>query len=908
MDPGIKRTVSNTTTDPDTYRSQTRPLYDYVNALLVHYASFHAPQDAQLFIVGTGLARASGSWDWARELPHTRTAEGNSRLCFAGETVQSYERKAIPRLPEFWRELRKTLQTRAQRLTETGNAEGIDVTLPLMLVVVDLLHLPADEQGAAYLREMSLVAEMIMQQGRELGAAILFLTDGPDQIPSACEAVLELERLDKVQEGHHERLRLAFRYAEVDVNTPRYVGEADLLPQEDALLVARTLADYELRLRAGGALPNALDLLELNRCVDIETLRFPQRWADSRTPQRAEWLRVPIGIGADGIKELIFDQNKSGVHGMIAGTTGSGKSELLLTLIVGLAINYDPSIINFLLVDFKGGTAFDEFRELPHCVDVITNLEGNAVDRLFASIKAELDRRTSLLSRSGSKHVVDYRSKNLHETFEPFPHLFVIIDEFAEMVQGENAALYKAQLESIARLGRAIGVSLILATQKPEGVVSDQMRANMKWKICLRVESPGDSRELLRTTEAAYLPPGTPGRGYFQIGNEVPELVQTAYASAPYRASRRVLSSAAEAAGGPPIVIWEEDEIRQDAGEEAVQEQELSKAIVSRMHEYAEENRAAVAPQRKRWPDPLPRFLPLDMPISTEYLPEEDLQTLKQYSRSKGQLSLPLNEGVAHWMAPNNAMTWEPDLWHQRQKVLQATVGLMDQPGAALQRLVKVDLMADGHLIVFGASGWGKTTFLRTLITSFAATHAPQEFQVYILDFAGRALDLLGSLPHVGAVISAEEDDRYRRLLIILRNTIEERKKLVLEAADNLVVFNQQARTPEARLPAILVVIDNFAEIKENYEDSLPTLVTLMREGRNLGLFFAATAPTTGAVGGKLFNLFSNRMVLTLTDAADYSAVVGRGGTAFNEIEGRGLIAVRREVSQVPLEFRWRCP
>src|SRR5262245_2463798 len=216
---------------------------------------------------------------------------------------------------------------------------------------------------------------------------------------------------------------------------------------------------------------------------------------------------------------------------MVAGGTGAGKSELLMTLIVGLALNYDPSVLNFVLVDYKGGGAFKPFERLPHCVDTITNLNITGVKRMFTAINAEMRRRQALNAETGTKDIVEYRQKGLHKTHQPYPHLFIIIDEYAEMISTNPE--FGQELDSITRVGRAQGVNLLLASQRPTGV-SDQMRANIKLRICLRVEGTDTSREMLRRPDAAYLPNGMPGRGYLQVGNEQVELIQVAYTGETY--------------------------------------------------------------------------------------------------------------------------------------------------------------------------------------------------------------------------------------------------------------------------------------------------------------------------------------------------------------------------------------
>ncbi|MCB0125057.1 MAG: hypothetical protein KDE58_22530, partial [Caldilineaceae bacterium] len=268
-----------------------------------------------------------------------------------------------------------------------------------------------------------------------------------------------------------------------------------------------------------------------------------KQWLASRTADAADWLRVTLGvISGDRPREMYFQAKDDGVHGLIAGGTGSGKSELLMTMIVGLALRYDPSILNFVLVDYKGGGAFQPFytdaeHRLPHCVDLVTNLNKSAVRRMFTAISAEMERRQRLNTETQTKDIVEYREKGYHIRMpdgspgKPYPHLFIIIDEYAEMIS--DSPEFKAELDSITRLGRAQGINLLLAAQRPTGV-TDQMRENIKYRICLRVEGVDTSREMLRRSDAAFLPSGMPGRGYLQIGNEAVELIQVAYTGETY--------------------------------------------------------------------------------------------------------------------------------------------------------------------------------------------------------------------------------------------------------------------------------------------------------------------------------------------------------------------------------------
>ncbi len=825
-------------------------IYDFIRSIMAHYTAFHAPTDARLFVVGPPEARQQ--WDWARWLPHcnsSRNQQGaGDQLCFDVESQR-----------HFWDDLQNELERRQLRLQDKDRTA--DPTLPHLLVIVDGMAMHEQASPLSQVQAEAAVS-ILLQQGTTLGASIIFVVPERGLVPSDCTAVIEIDQLNGT---------VAFRYAEIGVNTPRYVGHADALEATRAdQEFARRLAPLAVRTTYGGDLARSVNLLEMNEVETVEQIPILDRWRNSRRPENTQWLVGPIGLmPGNKLRSLVFSADGDGVHGMIAGTTGSGKSELLLTLIVGMALIYDPSVLNFVLVDYKGGTAFDPFINLPHVVDIVTNLQGTAGVRTFTALRSELNRRSKLLADTNSKHIVHYRQKGLHDTREPFPFLFVIVDEFAEMVK-ENPD-FKAQLDSITRLGRALGVTLITATQRPAGAVTDQMRANMKFRICLRVETMEDSRELLRRSDAAFLPPNIPGRAYIQVGNENVELMQVAWASAPY--------SGPQVDTTPPVIWLNRQKAEKGGKSGPLQEAPAtSDVLVDLMYRHSQNNEDVVK-QKKPWPDPLPPYLPLD----AQYIPgDEERNPL-----------LPLNPAVGEWMRGEGE--WKGIDWHE--EAMRANVGLIDNPIRAEQLLLRVDLTR-GHLVVFGASGWGKTTFLRTLITSLAATHSPDELNMYFFDFGGRGLDVLEALPHRGASIQPSEEERIQRLLRRLEGTLEERKALFSQArADSLLTYN--ANHPENIQPAILFVIDNFAEFKENYENLMDKMISIAREGRAYGVHLVATGEQSNSLPGKLFGLFTERIALKLADKAEYTNVVGRGVPGVDDIEGRGFIQVERSALEL---------
>jgi DNA segregation ATPase FtsK/SpoIIIE, S-DNA-T family len=883
--------------------------YEFTRSLLAHYTVFHAPMDAKLYL----LATRKKEWAWVARLPHSQADEQNQYCCFVEEYAEEqdknvFEDEKAGGVEHFLEGLRKVLAQRKIRLQDKEEGEGkADPRLPFLLVVVDLMDVVDSTKSPLTDLEADAAISILLEEGTKLGAAVIFLVPERSKVPSGCRSVVEIEQTTPASNSRSQQfLKLHFRYAEVGVNSYRYVGEADHIGQRDHMLaLANELAGMEVRQGYGANLTTAVPFLEL---MGYETLpellqQSWQWWQESTQSKKANWLRAKIArMSGNKDRTLVFSAKRDGVHGMVAGSTGSGKSELLISLISAMAVTYDPSVVNFVLVDYKGGGAFKGFEELPHCVDIITNLEGDGVTRMFTAINAELQRRQLLNVETNTKNIVDYREKGLHLSRQPYPFLFIIIDEFAEMIA--DRAEYKAELETITRVGRAQGVSLILAAQRPSGV-TDQMRSNIKFRICLRVETPGESREMLRRADASYLP-SIPGRGYLQVGNDEIELVQVAYTGDKY----------ANPNHAPPApVLWPERDQGYNADQDA-EALELYRVIVAELARRARTH--GLPKQQAPWPDFLPTYLSLSQPLISQdpliatvtaanYLTDIDAITLGQ----PADQTLTLNPAVNLWLNGSNGWIRPLD-WQQH--ALRPVIGLVDNPYAARQMPLVVDLRR-GHVAAFGSSGGGKTSFIRTLAASLAATHAPDQVHLYILDLGGRNLNVLTALPHVGSVISPDEEgyvERVEQLLRVLDETVEDRKAILstVDAAD-IYQYNYNALTPEKALPAIVVAIDNFTEFREtfgqsadNTETTMDRFVALARQSRAYGIHFVVTASQLNVLPNQVFSLFTERMTFKLADPAEYRAIVGGQVSDIGDIPGRGYVKTER----MPLAFQLALP
>jgi len=881
---------------------ERQAVYETARALLTHFTVFHSPLDAKVL----GVAQKEQEWGWATQLPHSQGGEQENQWCFldaAPDEEEAALREDEEETPymRFLEDIRRTLAQRKLKLEERDDSNqsavaNKGVTLPFLLLTVDLLDAAYSADSPLKEIESDAAMSILLDAGGVLGAAAIFLVPDRSKAPSQCTAVIEVERVSLASNRKPEKgsRSLSFRYAEVGVNSVRYLGTADVVERPEKMLdLAQKLATCHIRRSFGAEIATGIGFLPLMGFGSIQELQVGawQKWQESITPQQANWLRTKIGLlSGNKPRTLVFSAKRDGVHGMVAGSTGSGKSELLISLLMGLAVQYDPSVVNFVLVDYKGGSAFEAFRELPHCVDVVTNLHADGVTRMFTAINSELQRRQKLNINTDTKDIVEYRQKGMHVAWpdgrpgEPYPYLFIVVDEFAEMIADRSE--FRTELESITRVGRAQGVHLLLAAQRPTGV-TDQMRSNIKYRICLRVETPGESRELLRRPDAAFLPGGLPGRGFLQVGNDEVEMIQVAYAGGAYY--------------DPAQVIWP-DRKQGEALFSYRETPELYRVLIRALAKVARENDRPQ--QRAPWPDFLPRQITL-----TEVLVSDDDKTpsitspeyLHRVDRILHGLQpehvITLNPSVNKWLNGEEGWIEQPD-WEQY--ALRPVVGLVDNPYAAEQLPLVLDLPV-GHAVLVGGSGWGKTTFLRTLAVSLTATYSPDFVHLYILDLGGRNLGVLAELPHVGAVINPDEEGYEERVAQLFRDVDEivNRRKDTLSSAGVPSIYEYNRLHPIDPQPALVVLIDNFGEFRDTFdtgndqiEDTFDQFTDLARRARPYGVHFVATANTAAVFPQQIFNLFSERLVLRLSDPTEYRAIVPGAPNDLAAIAGRGYVRV----------------
>jgi DNA segregation ATPase FtsK/SpoIIIE, S-DNA-T family len=755
--------------------------------LALQAAALHSPRD--LVLCAAVSRDRLPDWDWLKWLPHTRSSGSPLDTHLAAD--QAGTRALLGELLALLEE---------RKSEEARFASGRTRHLPQVLLVLDEGTSPERSQIGP-----------ILAEGGAYGICTVWLGSDVRALPGECRAVIELD-------PDISSLRLT------DTRSGEVVDDvsADELSRRLARDTALALAPIVDASGTDGRsrLPREVSLLELLAMDEVSVPGVAERWRSHRGERSAA-----LGVGAEGT--FVVDLVRDGPHSLIGGTTGSGKSELLQTLVTSLAMTTPPDRLNFLLVDYKGGAAFKECVALPHTVGFVTDLDAHLTQRARISLDAELKRREGILREAGAKDLAEMERRD--PAAAP-PSLVIVVDEFATLAN--EIPEFVEGVVDVAQRGRTLGLHLVLATQRPRGAVTDSIRANTNLRIAMRMADAAESQDVIGAPDAARIPRSLPGRAFALTGHGELNELQAAY----------VGGSTSQAQSGPTVRVDDLrfGDVRTDDGAGTPSEQRTDlHRIVQAAADAAAELR--IPPQPSPWLPPLPAVVTL----------------------------AGLEEGVTG-----------PGV---------AAVGLVDEPALQRQRVLAFDPEREGSLLVYGTSGSGKTTLLRTLAVSLAQRLTPDELHVYGLDFATRGLDPLQALPHCGAVIAGEDEERVARLFALVNRTIAERKNLLARG--------------ETGWPRLLVLLDGYAAFvaahdRVNAGELVELLARLVSDGRALGVHFAIAAERRGAVRPALTSVIQTRVVLRMADDDEYAALgleprtfrgvtlpPGRGFAGGNEVQ-----------------------
>ena len=816
---------ANLSHGPVGYIGPRNLVLEQLQLLVMQLATFHSYHDVQFITILPEEEKEQ--WSWMRWLPHAKLQELNVRGFVYNQRTRD----------QVLNSLNQILKLRRSQKEEASHKEST-LFHPHYVVLVTDEKLILDH----------IIMEFFTEDPTELGCSLIFVEDVMSSLSENIQTVINIK----------------------DRNTGQLVMEEGVLKETDFRLdhfpvdydkerIARTLAPLNHLQNLKSSIPDSVTFMEMYGAETFEDLQVSSRWKKN-APYKS--LAVPIGLrGQDDLVQLNLHEKAHGPHGLIAGTTGSGKSETIQSYILSLAVNFHPHDVAFLLIDYKGGGMANLFKNLPHLLGTITNLDGVQSMRALASINAEIHRRERLFGEFEVNHINQYQKKFKNgEATEPLPHLFIISDEFAELKVNQPDFIKK--LVSIARVGRSLGVHLILATQKPSGVVDDQIWSNSRFKIALKVADRSDSNEMLHTPDAAEIT--QTGRAYLQVGNnEVYELFQSAWSGADYQPEKDDMGIEDHTIYlinelGQYEILNEDLSGLEDADEIKEVPTELD-AIVHNIHLLCEEQEIPPVPQ--------PWLPPLKERIALEEL--EEVQP---------------------------AIAWA------QEKSLSILLGMADIPQAQKQEAVSINLAKDGHVLLYGSPGTGKTTFLQSAGMDLARKFSPKDLTMYLMDFGTNGLAPLSKLPQVADIMPLDQTEKISKFVRIMEKELNRRKKLLADYGVGTLELYRQASGQEE--PAIVILLDSYEAFKEEaYEAELfKLLVRISREGLSIGVHLLMTAGRQSNLRAQLYSNFKHQLSLPQNEASEVRTIVGSTSLAMTmeDIKGRALMK-REEVDVIQL-------
>ncbi|GAA2373639.1 type VII secretion protein EccCb [Dactylosporangium salmoneum] len=823
-----------------------RPAADgVVRALLCQVAVLHAPED-----VAIAVEASVGDWGSAKWLPHTIEPDAPSEagvvpLVAAGpEDLADY----------LERELERRQEQAAARRGQIGFDRG-SAPVQRRLIVLFTGFDPVSEWGRS-----ALLRALLEAAGPQLGITLIFLAEREVDEPSRVDLRIQLTDTNELEVTGTPALVAATAQSVVP----------DVVSPATAELIARRLAPLRLSDERDQVLSRIVSLTEMLLGGDPATADITGRWANA-TGERL--LRVPIGSDGDG-EPVVLDikesaQGGSGPHGLIVGATGSGKSELLRTLVTGLAVTHSPETISFVLVDFKGGAAFAPLTDLPHVAGLITNLSDDVamIDRVQAALQGEQQRRQQLLRQAGNLDSIrEYQQRQAAgrpgpdgRPLEPLPYLVIIVDEFGELLSGRPE--FTDLFVQIGRVGRSLGMHLLLATQRLEEGRLRGLDSHLSYRICLRTFSAQESRTVIGTPDAYRLPP-VPGSAYLKVDESVYQRFRVAHVSGPYlsaqqRAQERAVRSAIVPFGireRPAAEATPAPDRAPAAAEHRPGPTELG-VVVDRLKQVGR-------PAHQVWLPPLPAAIAMDNLIGAPGL-------------------LPgRGYGARIWAQPGT---------------LKVPIGVIDLPLQQEQQPLVMDFGGPhGHLAVVGAPQTGRSTALRTIMLAGMLTLTPEEAQFYAIDFGGGTLHQYQSAPHVGSVAGRGDQQLVRRTLAEIRGLIVAREKLFRKlSVDSIADF--RARRAAGRLPDglrtadVFLLIDNWGAVRSELEDAEPLVADIAARGLGVGVHLVLSASRWLEIRPALRDSIGTRVELRLNDPAESEVNRRLAARIATAVPGRGI-------------------
>ena len=774
--------------------------HHFIDNVLFQLLSFYSYDDLKVVVFTNDQNKKY--WDYVKYLNHNMTNDNSFRF-FA-----SNEENALLVVDLLKREINSRL--------EAAKDKEKMLFKPYYLVIVDDIDIVKKTK----------IIELITESRNNIGFSLIILEKKLSKLPSLCNNFINLADTSSgvLRNSYEKQEQLLF--------------QDEINPNINMMEFAKILANIPIEISTTndsfGELPNMITFLEMEKVGKVEQLNVMNRWD---TNDATSNLKAEVGVGSDG-NTLYLDLHEKahGPHGLIAGMTGSGKSEFIITWILSLAINFSPEDVAFILIDYKGGGLAFAFEnqttgaKLPHLAGTITNLDKAEINRTLVSIDSEVKRRQKIFNEArdklGESTIDIYKYQAFYhdgKIDEPLPHLFIVCDEFAELKDQQPD--FMDNLISVARIGRSLGVHLILATQKPSGVVNDQIWSNTKFRVCLKVQDESDSNEMLKKPDAASLK--QTGRFYLQVGyDEYFALGQSGWAGAKYYPSdilQKTVDKTVNVIDETGVVIKNIQTGTDKVKNEEAQGEQLA-AIINEIIDVAKQsNRFA----RRLWLENIKEDITI-----------EDVEAKYNYNYDKS--------------------------------VFDIVIGEYDIPENQEQRPLVYNLLNDGNANIVGTDSWESEELLNTMLFNIMRHYLPNEISYYIIDYGSQNFIKFKKAPHCGGIVNPGDNERYRSLFKLIREEQARRKKELADFGGNYIDY---VKENPGKMPIMLVILNNYESISEDNEELFNEFGEYLRDSERYGIVYILTSSEVGGIPGRFKQLLGYSLALKLKDPIDYMGV-----------------------------------
>ena len=771
----------------------------FVNNIVFQLLTFYSYDDLKLVIFTN--ENNESYWDYVKYLNHNMTNDSAFRF-FASNEESAAQVTDI---------LRQELANRMEQVNDSNGKSSL--FRPYYLVIVDDLEVVKKTNFIDQLTEIK----------ANIGFSTIIMETKLSKLPSLCNNFINVgDNTSGILKNSYEKQE-------------RLVFKDEVNYKIDMMEVAKILANIPIEIANNtddvGELPDSVTFLEMARVGKVEQLNIMNRW---KTNDSTTNLKAEVGVGTDGkLMYLDLHEKAHGPHGLIAGMTGSGKSEFIITWILSLCMNFSPEDVAFILIDYKGGGLAFAFENqatgmrLPHLAGTITNLDKAEINRTLVSIDSEVKRRQRIFNdardKLGESTIDIYKYQGFYhdgKLDEALPHLFIVCDEFAELKAQQPD--FMDNLISVARIGRSLGVHLILATQKPSGVVNDQIWSNTKFRVCLKVQDASDSNEMLKKPDAASLKQA--GRFYLQVGyDEYYALGQSGWCGAKYYPSDTIQKSVDKSVNilsetGVTIKNIQSDNASSKKGE--AQGEQLA-AIMKEIINVATDNDMFV---KRLWLENIP-----------DNITVKSTEEKYNFTYEKGKYSL--------------------------------VIGEYDAPEAQGQFPLVYDLLEDGNGNVIGTDSLEYEEAITTILYNIMLHFRPDEVSYYIIDYGSQNFLKFAKAPHCGGVVPPGDGEGFNNLLKLIMEEQKSRKKILSTFGGE---YKDYVKQHPGEMPIRLVIFNNYESINEANQSLYEILGELLRDSERYGIVYFFSSSSVGSVPDRFKQLMPFTIALKLKEAGDY--------------------------------------